>query len=575
MAATVAVAMTCGLTAGADEARAGNSLAGAYLAGLHAIQRQDHEAAATYFAEAARRDPGNGLLLEQAMLNQALAGRMDPAARSAERLVALASDHRLANMLLAARDFRRGGHAAVLDRLERRADSFHPLLRSLMTAWAAEGAGRPADADAALDGLGAEGLEGAMAGYHRALLLLHRDQPEAALAEITRLEAALGVGSNGITLAKGFAQRQLGDDAAAAETYAALAAEPAVGAALARLEAGLPAEPPITEVEHGVAEALYTFASVMSREGDGRGAIAHGRLATYLRPDFPSATLLIASRFAANDQHALAASALEAIPEGSPYAVRAETARAEALEALDRREDAIGLIRALRDGHPDDPAVLLTLGDLLRRAEDWEPCADAYTAAVDILAPEDRVGWALLYQRAICYERAGLWDLAEADFLAALEMEPDQPFVLNYLGYSWVEKRRHLDEAQAMIERAVEQEPDNGYIVDSLGWVLYRLEDYEGAVEWLEKAVALEPDDPTINDHLGDALWMVGRRNEARFQWLRARSFEPEDDVLARIRRKLDVGLDVVKAEERAEAQAEAPTAASAPDAEPAPADGG
>jgi tetratricopeptide (TPR) repeat protein len=125
--------------------------------------------------------------------------------------------------------------------------------------------------------------------------------------------------------------------------------------------------------------------------------------------------------------------------------------------------------------------------------------------------------------------------------------------VLNYLGYSWVEMGRNLDEAKGMIERAVEQEPENGYITDSLGWVLYRLGDYQGAVEWLEKAVELAPVDPVINDHLGDVLWAVGRKIEARFQWHRAMSFDPEPEEAERIRRKLEVGLDVVLEEEGAD----------------------
>jgi Flp pilus assembly protein TadD len=158
----------------------------------------------------------------------------------------------------------------------------------------------------------------------------------------------------------------------------------------------------------------------------------------------------------------------------------------------------------------------------------------------------------LFYQRGIAYERSDRWELAEDDFFRALELEPDQPLVLNYLGYSWVELRRNLDEAQEMIEKAVEQRPDDGYIVDSLGWVMYRLGNFEEAVKHLGRAVELRPVDPVINDHFGDALWMVGRRIEARFQWKRALSFEPEEEEAERIRDKLERGLDAVLADEAA-----------------------
>ena len=145
--------------------------------------------------------------------------------------------------------------------------------------------------------------------------------------------------------------------------------------------------------------------------------------------------------------------------------------------------------------------------------------------------------------RRLTTSPSGEWPKAEADFLRALELEPDQPLVLNYLGYSWVEQERNLDEAKTMIEKAVELRPDDGYIVDSLGWVAYRLGDFEEAARQLELAVELVPGDPIINDHLGDAYWQVGRLNEARFQWRRVLTLEPEDELAAQVRRKLTGGL--------------------------------
>ena len=163
----------------------------------------------------------------------------------------------------------------------------------------------------------------------------------------------------------------------------------------------------------------------------------------------------------------------------------------------------------------------------------------------------------VFYARAISNERLDRWDRAEADFRKALELNPDHPQVLNYLGYSLVEKRIKLDEALDMIERAVEGQPNSGYIVDSLGWVLYRLGRYDEAAGHMERAAELMPIDPVVNDHLGDALWAVGRFNEAEFQWKRALSFVDEENPSPdidpnRIRRKLEVGLDKVLEEEGA-----------------------
>ena len=168
---------------------------------------------------------------------------------------------------------------------------------------------------------------------------------------------------------------------------------------------------------------------------------------------------------------------------------------------------------------------------------------DAYDRAFKRIKKPTADDWSLYYSRGIALERSHNWDRAEKDFLEALKLEPDQPYVLNYLGYSWVERGKHLKRAQAMIERAVQQRQNDGYIVDSMGWVLYRLGKYEGAVTQLERAVQLRPQDPVINDHLGDAYWRAGRQHEARFQWYRALSFKPDEKDKAKIETKLEKGM--------------------------------
>jgi len=125
----------------------------------------------------------------------------------------------------------------------------------------------------------------------------------------------------------------------------------------------------------------------------------------------------------------------------------------------------------------------------------------------------------------------------------ALELQPEQPHVLNYLGYSWIDQGINLDEGMKMIKRAVEQRPDDGYIVDSLGWAYYRIGNYEDAVKHLERAIDLKPEDPTINEHLGDAYWRIGRTLEAKFQWAHARDLKPEPEELPKIEAKLENGL--------------------------------
>jgi Flp pilus assembly protein TadD len=195
------------------------------------------------------------------------------------------------------------------------------------------------------------------------------------------------------------------------------------------------------------------------------------------------------------------------------------------------------------------------LGDVLRGQDAFGEAVTSYDKALELTPEGARSRWFVLYARAISHERLDNWELAEADFRAALVLNPEQPQVLNYLGYSMVEKQVNLDEALNMIERAVAARPNSGFIVDSLGWVLFRLGRYSEAVIHMENAVALMPVDPVVNDHLGDVYWSVGRTREAEFQWSRALSFvDPADaDGEAdpdRIRRKLEIGLNAVLAEE-------------------------
>jgi Flp pilus assembly protein TadD len=213
------------------------------------------------------------------------------------------------------------------------------------------------------------------------------------------------------------------------------------------------------------------------------------------------------------------------------------------LDSLDRGAEAIADLEAMTAERPTRPDPWVTLGDVQRGAQQWAAAAAAYDKAIELSDTPQARHWRLYYARGIAYERAQQWPRAESDFLKALELEPEQPYVLNYLGYSWVDQGINLSEALDMIESAVDQRPNDGFIVDSLGWAHYRLGDYREAVRHLERAVELEPDDPTINDHLGDALWQVGRAVEAEFQWRRALSLNPDEALAALIKAKLERGL--------------------------------
>jgi tetratricopeptide (TPR) repeat protein len=538
---------------------------GAYLAARQADAAGDAVAAADRYVEALARDPENLAMIEAAALNLMAAGRIAAAAEAAAPLLAVEPGHRIGNLALVVDAVARGDFAAASERLAAQADGFHPLTAALLAAWAAHGAGDGAAAMAALDALETPPLFQLFGRYHAGLLKQAQGDAAAALAAFEAAAAQASGPSTRLSLAHGAALEAAGRVEDARDLYARTTAQarrgdPAMDAALARLDRGEPAEPLVTTAAQGAAEALFAVATALSGEGGRRFALAHAQAAVHLWPELAAGWMLIAELHEADG---LNEQALEAYGRVAPEAAlwsRAQIGRAGALAALDRTDAGVEALRAVVARFPQAGDAQLALADLLRQQERFEEAAGVYSAALAIEDAAGRADWTLYYQRGIAYERAGRWPEAEADFKKALALEPEQPLVLNYLGYSWVEMRMHLDEAKAMIERAVELRPEDGYITDSLGWVLYRLGDYDGAVEWLEKAVALAPVDPVINDHLGDALWMVGRRLEAEFQWRRARSLDPEPEDLARIRRKLAVGLDAVLAEEAAQAT---PAAAS------------
>jgi Flp pilus assembly protein TadD len=324
--------------------------------------------------------------------------------------------------------------------------------------------------------------------------------------------------------------------------------------ALRERVAGLEATPPygfITTAEEGVAEVFYTIARALGAEaGSTTLPLLYARAAHGINPAHSEALLLAGQLLREGGQHTLAADAYAEVPPGDPHYVEAQLGRADAYLDDGRDAAAVETLQGLADDHPDLATVQAALGDALRRTDDCAPAIEAYDAALDLVDVTQERYWFIYFTRGICHEQLGNHAESEADFRQALALNPDQPQVLNNLGYSLVEQRRNLDEALGMIERAVQIRPESGYIVDSLGWVFYRLGRYDEAVEPMERAIELLPNDPIVNDHLGDVYWMVGRQREARFQWHRALSFDPTEEDAARIRRKLEVGLDRVLEEE-------------------------
>jgi tetratricopeptide (TPR) repeat protein len=537
---------------------AGASLSGAYLAAMQADFRNDYPEAAAYYDQALRLDPDNDLLLTNALISRVAMGDMEASLGLAERLEAADANNQIATLVRVADALATGDFAAASETLAAAGDTVNPLLGGLLEGWIEVGQQDFDAAQATFDGMTGNDALAAYGQYHKALAL-------AFAGDFVSAEEILAGDEDGplhlnrsSVVAHAQALAQVGREAVAVQVIddamsAGLPDAPLL-ALRDRLAAGedVPFDV-VTRPRDGAAEAFLTLADALNTPDSDRVALLHSRLALQIRPDLIEAQMLTAGILESEGQFDLATEALAGVPESSPWYVTAQIRRADTQRIADDPEAGLATLTELAAGHADLIEVQSALGDALRTAERYPEAAEAYSAAIDLIESPGPAHWVLYYTRGISYERAGDWPEAEADFRQALELQPDQPLVLNYLGYSMVEKRENLDEALDMIERAVRAEPEDGYITDSLGWVFYRLGRYQEAVKPMLRAVELTPDDPVINDHLGDVLWKVGRKREAEFQWRRALSFGPSDDLdLDRVRKKLEVGLDEVLQEEQA-----------------------
>lgn len=545
---SAAILLTLALPAASQD-----SDAGAYLAARTAAINSDYRAAAGWFSRALVRDPANVALLEGVVASNLGTGDVSVAADAGQRLIDLGQAGQLAPLAVLAQQAKDGDFAAILADTTTVA-GVGSLLDTLSRAWAEFGNGRMSEALAGFDTAAATAGTEAFGLYHKALALAAVGDYEGADEILSgRAAGPITVMRRGVIAhVQILSQLERNADALALlDRSFGTAPDPTTTALRARLTAGEPVPYDITRnATDGVAEVFYSLATALQGEADPSFTLIYARAAAFLRPGHTEALLLAAGMLEQQQQFDLAVETYALIPAEDPAFHIAEIGRAEALRAAGKTEAATEVLQTLARNQPELLAVQLALGDGLRREEKWAEAIVAYDAAIALVPAPDLNHWTLFYSRGVSHERLKNWPAFEADLRRALELNPDQPQMLNYLGYSFVERGINLDEALGMIERAVAAEPQSGYIVDSLAWAYFRLGRYADALAPMEKASVLEPVDAVVTDHLGDVYWANGRILEAQFQWRRALSFEPLEADATRIRRKLEVGLDAVLVEE-------------------------
>jgi tetratricopeptide (TPR) repeat protein len=512
------------------------SSAGNYLAGRFELSHGDFDQAAGDLLRALAANPTDQDLLLQAFIACVNANRPE-ALTLARQLPA----SQVAQMLLANAAAKSGDwtQAANVFRAVPR-DGVMQLLQPLLFAWASQGGGNTDQALATLRPYLDNPRYRAIVALHAGMIADLAGRRTDAASYYQQAETGAGDESPRTALILASWHARSGELAAAEGILTRMAANvPEAAIALPGLIASVNKRP-VARALYGMAEAYATFAAALRAQETGDFAMVMSRLALDVKPDSATA-LLMAADIQTNAKHLDTGLALldQAVQTNDPIAPVIRLRRAAVLERMDRNDEAIHEVERIGRDYPDSSLPDIELGDLLRLKHRYTEAIAAYDRVNARIRHPTQTDWIVFYSRGIAYERTGQWIRAEADFNRALELSPEQPSVLNYLGYAWADMGRNLDRARDMIQRAAARRPNDGAITDSLGWVMFRQGNVAEATKLLERAVGLEPQDPTITEHLGDAYWATGRKIEAQYQWRRALTLNPTAEDAAKLEAKI------------------------------------
>jgi len=547
---TLSAATGTGERANADDST--RSLLGSYLAGRLARGQHDTQAAAAYYREALSRDPGNDVLIEQSFLMELMQGNWPRSEELARELSELQPPRRMAHAFLGLVDFKAQRYAEADEHFKSAAaNPIGEMTSTLARAWLFQAQGKTQEAVTLLDTPKQPDWAQYYLRFHRALLADQAGRHGEARAAYERMSKN-DQRTLRVALAYARSAANAGDAKLALNVLKAHGEHlksdphPIIKGLQERIEAGERPDLLVTTPTEGMAEAFYGLGEALTGEGGVGVGAAYLQFALYLQPDSLFALAALASAYETTKHYEDAIAAYDRIPRGTPLQMSIDIRKALNLTQLERFDEAQKLLDEIARDNPKEIQPLDALGNIMRGQKRFAEAVDYYTRAIALIDKPEQKHWTYFYSRGTSYERLKKWSLAEADLQRALQLSADQPMVLNYLGYSWIDQSRNLKQGLALIEKAVRQKPDDGYIVDSLGWAYYRLGNFKEAVKHLERAVELRPEDPVLNDHLGDAYWRVHREREARFQWDQALTLKPEPEDAEKIKKKLLKGLPVV-----------------------------
>ncbi|MFC3053103.1 tetratricopeptide repeat protein [Kordiimonas pumila] len=530
------------------------SFYGPFVAATEAQHSERYQASADYYLEALKLDPDSKFVADRAFFQLIYAGRMDDAAKIAAEISMSNVDEEddLVHLFYVLQAFKQKNWPDVRLRMnERLGTGFGYIIAPILSAWSYAAEGDLVAAQAALAPLGENPRLAGIEQEHLAYIYDYLGDYGKAAEQykvVTAIEPSVSL-QPVIAYAhmlykmgqKEAAREFLGQQITKYESHSFLLREGA------QVTNGLAPTHQVDTPNGALSMVFYRLASEFAQNGSLQTAIVYLRVASYLTPEVSDIYFMLGSLFERLEKTDAAARAFNSIAPTSPFKKAADARRIEVLKAGGQVDLAEELTRDALIKEPGNYDMLVTLAGILQGKEKFTEAIGYFDKAIAQIKTPQENDWYVYFARGVSYERTGNWPLAERDMKMALKLNSTQPSVLNYLGYSWIDRGENVDEARTMIEEAVKARPLDGFIVDSLGWVYYLTGDYQKSVETLEKAVRLEPGDATITHHLGDAYWRVGRKVEARFQWRHALEGELKQDERDTILLKLENGLSDVK----------------------------
>lgn len=546
------------ITTSLQQDKNNTTIAKEYLAGEFAARNNDFETAAIRFEEALAKTPDDHLLLQNTYKFMLLAGNYDKAIKYAEKYLQYDTHAVGALILLATKAASTGDFAkasTVLDSVlhdtnKKPATEIDQLIIPFIRMWIIAGEG---NYDVALNMLDPRDSRSVVSGtfiaLQKALLLSLSGNTEEATKTFSLLTDKSVVMPYNLAKSAASFYESIGQWDEAGRVYAQYRAQHPAMPHFENAQADVAGKTThglyIKDPRSGLAEVMKETARLMFSNQLYNEGLLYLQLASILRPTDHEITMLLANY---NEERTNLEKAIElynTIGKDSDFYIISQVNKAESLYKIDKKQDAKKILLDLAEKIKVKYIPLVTLADILRRDNQFKEAAKIYTKVLENIDKKNNASWAIFFARGMCYDKIGDWKKTESDMIAALELNPNQPEVVNYLAYSWIEHNQNLEKARDMLLKAAASRPDDPQILDSAGWALYKLKDYNNSVIFLEKATELMPQDATINDHLGDAYWMNGRHYEAKYQWQRAIKYGVADSSTpAELKHKIEKGLN-------------------------------